>query len=59
MVSFDRPMTTVNESVGAVEVCVVCSELPQREVLVNLEQQLGTATGTNSTSTSVSTYLSE
>ena len=45
VVSFDRQMITVNESDGIAEVCVVCSELPQREILVNLEQQFGTATG--------------
>ena len=38
-------MITVNESDGIAEVCVACSELPQREILVNLEQQSGTATG--------------
>ena len=57
VVSFDRPMTTVNESIGAVEVCVICSELPQREIMVDLEQELGTAAGTNATHIRASTIL--
>ena len=39
-------MITINESVGTAEVCVICSELPQREILVNLNEQPGTAQGT-------------
>ena len=39
-------MIAVNESVGTAQVCVVCSELPEREILINLNEQLGSAQGT-------------
>ena len=39
-------MVVVNESVGVAQVCVVCSELPEREILIDLVEQAGTARGT-------------
>lgn len=39
-------MIAVSESVGTAQVCVVCSELPEREILINLNEQPGTAQGT-------------
>ncbi len=46
LVFFEQPMIAVGESVGTAQVCVVCSELPEREILINLNEQLGTAQGT-------------
>lgn len=45
LVSFDQLMVTVNENEGNVEVCIVCMELPEREILITLESQNGTAQG--------------
>ena len=42
---FDQPMIAVNESVGTAQVCVVSSELPEREILININAQPGTAQG--------------
>lgn len=42
-------MIAVNESMGTAQVCVVCSELPEREILINLNEQLGTAQGSTYT----------
>ena len=47
LVFFDQPMVVVNESVGVAQVCVVCSELPEREILIDLVEQTGTAQGTS------------
>ena len=49
-------MIAVNESVGIAQVCVVCSELPEREILINLNEQLGTAQGTIPSNTHHQTY---
>ena len=42
-------MIAVNESMGTAQVCVVCSELPEREIMINLSEQTGTAQGTIAT----------
>ena len=45
LVSFDQLMVTVNEGEGATQVCITCSELPEREIIITLETQPGTAQG--------------
>ena len=45
-VFFEQSMIAVNESVGRAQVCVVCSELPEREIVISLNEQTGTAQGT-------------
>ena len=43
---FDQLMIAVDENAGITQVCVVCGELPDREILITLEEQTGTAQGT-------------
>ena len=43
--SLDQIMVTVNEGEGNAQVCIVCMELPEREILIILELQNGTAQG--------------
>lgn len=45
MVSFDRLMVTVNEGEGNAQVCIFCMELPEREIVIILESENGTAQG--------------
>lgn len=45
-VLIDPVTITVGEGVSSTQICVVCSELPEREIAVNLDAIVGTAQGT-------------